>query len=72
MTYRLEPGLSRIVSPVAIHLPDGKRIEYENGTEACEVTFNHKYVVENMRATDNKIEIKLLEADSLNSYETFF
>lgn len=72
MTYKLEPGLSRITSPVSFLLPDGKRIEYCSGAEACEVVFEHKYVVESMRAVNSSIEIILSEVESLNADETFF
>ena len=59
MTYKLEPGMDRIVSSVIIILPDGKRKEYGSGAEACEDTFDHSYRVDEIHAVDNRIEIKL-------------
>lgn len=78
MAYKLKPGLNRIVSPVIIILPDGKRIEYSSGTEACKGSFNHSYRVDEIRAMDSSIEIrrKLSEApDAINwtgEEQTFF
>lgn len=72
MTYKLEPGLSRIVSPVVVVLPDGDKKEYGSGADACADTFNYSYRVDEIQAVDNVIEIKLSEVDSLNSDETFF
>ena len=59
MTYKLEPGLNRIISPVVIILPDGEKREYGSGVEACEDSFDHSYRVEEIRAVDGVIEIKL-------------
>lgn len=72
ITYKLEPIVSKIVSPVAFILPDGERKEYSSGTEACEDKFDHKYVVERIQALEGSIEIELSEVDSLNGDETFF
>ena len=60
MTYKLEPGLNRIVSPVVVIPPDGIKREYNSGAEACEDTFNHCYRVNEIRAVDDHIEIKLI------------
>lgn len=72
MTYRLEPVIEKIVSPVVLIFPDGCRKEYGPSSEASEASFDHKYVVERIKATDNKIEFTLSEADSLNVDESFF
>ena len=44
MTYKLEPRLSRITSPVVLILAEGKRW-YENGMAAIEDAFDKKYRV---------------------------
>ena len=67
MTYKLEPGLSRIISPVVVIVPDGDRKEYDSGAEACEDFFDHSYRVDKIRAVDNKIEIILKESDAPNT-----
>lgn len=72
MAYKLDPGLSRIMSPVSLLFPDGEKRDYRNGSEACEDTFDHSYRVDEIRAVDNVIEIALSEVKSLNGDETFF
>ena len=70
MTYKLEPGLARISSPIVLVMPDGERIEFENGSEIVEAVFDHRYVVGEIRAVNNEIEIILKEPDMPDS--TFF
>lgn len=73
MTYKLEPGLSRIISPIKLHLPGGEIKEFENGTEACAAVFDHKYVIREIRAVENVVEVKLEEMKMpMNGDETFF
>lgn len=68
MTYKLEPGLRRIVSPVVIILPDGSRKKYDNGAQVCEDVFVRYYRVDEIRAVNGdgigliEIKLKTLEA----------
>lgn len=61
MTYKLNPELSKILSPVILLFPDGNREEYENGRFAAEATFSEAYQVFSMTAVNNKVEIQLSE-----------
>ena len=70
MTYKLEPGLARISSPIVLVMPDGEKREYRDGTELAEAVFDHRYVVGKIRAVNNEIEIILKEPDMPDS--TFF
>lgn len=70
MTYKLEPSLARISSPVILILPGGEKKEYENGTEVCRAVFKHRYRVVEVRAIENKIKISLEESDEPN--QSFF
>ena len=72
MTYKLEPGVSRITSPIKLHLPGGEIKEFENGIEACRAVFDHRYVVWEIRAVENVVVVKLEEAEVLNGEESFF
>lgn len=67
MTYKLEPEIRKIVSPVVLTLPDGTKEKYESGSEACEKAFDHKYVVDEICAVDNVIEIKLELSNAPNA-----
>ena len=72
MTYKLEPGLSRIVSPLILIFPDGGRMEFENGAAACAAVFDHRYVVREIRAAVDTIEIKVEEMEMPGGEVTFF
>ena len=50
----------------------GEIKEFENGTEACRVVFDHRYVVREIRAVENTVEIKLEEMEMPGGEETFF
>ena len=70
MTYRLEPGLSRITSSVHLILPTGEIKEYRDGKEIVEAVFDKRWKVTEMRAVNDEIEITLREPDIPDS--TFF
>ena len=77
MTYRLNPALKRIVSPVVLLFPDGSRKEYENGESVVEDSFTMKYQIESVLAVNNRIEIKMKIADQFyvnwtGEKQTFF
>ena len=76
MTYRLEPGLCRITSPVLLIFPDGTEKRYENGREVTEAVFGRRWRVADIRAVDNTVEIRVEEslAPEINAVgeETFF
>lgn len=61
MTYKLNPALSKILSPIILILPDGNKQEYENGNELVEAVFDKCYMVKSMKAVSNSIEITLME-----------
>ena len=76
MTYKLEPGLNRLTSPVVLIFPDQTSQRYENGEEVCMDAFDRKYYAAEISARDSSIVIRLQEADTpeINSIgeETFF
>lgn len=59
MTYKLEPGLVRIMSPILLRFPDGAKKEYQSGTEMREMAFDRKYRVTEIRAAGDRIEIRV-------------
>ena len=75
MTYKLEPGLSRITSPVRLIFPEGSE-EYSSGLAATEAEFDRKWRVVELRAVENVIEVVLEQMDvpAVNPIgeETFF
>lgn len=76
MTYKLEPGLARISSPIKLHLPGGEIKEYRDGMEIVEAVFDKRWKVTEMRASDGMIEafveeMKVPEVNPIGE-ETFF
>jgi len=61
VTYKLEPGLNRISSPVVLILPDGKHMKFENGKMVSQALFDRKYQAVEFKANSNDIEIVLKE-----------
>lgn len=76
MTYKLEPGLGRIMSPILLRFPDGAKKEYKSGKELCEMAFDRNYRVTESRAVGDRIEIRVetVAAPEINPIgeETFF
>lgn len=77
MTYKLEPGLNRISSPVVLILPDGKHMKFENGKMVSQALFDRKYQDIEFKANSNDIEIVLINMDSpsiswIGEEQTFF
>ena len=65
MTYKLNPEIAKIVSPVVLII-DGAEIICEDGAEAAEMTFEKYYVIETISARANAVFICLKENDRIN------
>lgn len=76
MTYKLNPELRLITSPVALIFPGGVRHQYSSGAAVAEKTFNERYRVTEIRAAGDVIEISLepMMVPEVNAIgeETFF
>lgn len=64
MTYKLNPEIRKILSPVVLIFPNGMKQQYTDGNAAAEAVFDHKYVVSTMCAEDGIIELKLVEQEA--------
>lgn len=62
MTYKLEPGLARITSPVCLLFPSGEKMEFETGKEIVEAVFDKRWKVTEMRVAGDTIEVVVEEA----------
>ena len=67
MTYKLNPEIGKIESPVILCLPSGERRRYRNGMEVTEAVFDHKYLIESLRAVGDVVEVVLSEQDTVNT-----
>ncbi len=77
MTYKLNPEIGKIQSPVVLILLDGERREYKDGAAVVEDVFDQMFVVEIVRAVEDTVEIKLTEPQMMSSTwigeeQTFF
>lgn len=76
MTYKLNPELQLITSPVTLIFPNGARHSYTSGAAVAEKTFNERYRVTEIRAVENTVEINLepMTTPVINAIgeETFF
>ena len=76
MTFKLEPGLARITSPIILLFPDHTTRRFSSGEDAVRETFDKRWKVTEMRARDGEIEIIVEEAvvPEINALgeETFF
>jgi len=61
MTYKLNPEIRKILSPVVLAFPDGTKQQYENGIVTADAVFDHMYVISTVCAVDDVIELKLVE-----------
>ena len=64
MTYKLNPEIRKILSPVVLIFPDGMKQQYLDGNAATEAVFDRKYVVSTIRAEDDIIELMLVEQET--------
>ena len=65
MTYKFNPEIRKVLSPVVLMFSDGEKQQYPDGNAVADAVFNHKYVVSTMRAVNDIIELELVEQESL-------
>ena len=64
MTYKLNPEIQKIKSPIVLAFPDGTKQQYESGKVAADAVFEHKYVISTLRAINDIVELKLVEQEA--------
>ena len=72
MTYKLNPILEKITSPVILVFPGNECAEFRNGQAVVEQVFNEKYKIVSMSAVNSKVEIKLKLFVPFDGNESFF
>lgn len=65
MTYKLNPDVKKITSPVVL-VVDGVQQEYPNGMALSEVSFEKQYLVSSLSAQDGKVVISIKENMQIN------
>ena len=66
MTYKLNPEIRKILSPVVLVFPDRTKQQYEDGNTAADAVFDRKYVISTLQAVDDIVELKLVEQEAPN------
>ena len=64
MTYKLNPEIRKILSPVVLIFPDGTKQQHASGKAAADTVFDHKYLISTLRAINDAIELKLVEQEA--------
>jgi hypothetical protein len=76
MTFKLNPELDKLLSPVILIFPDGMRKEYRPGAKVMAAVFEQRYRIASLTDVDNTVEITLIAnpitASNRNTNETFF
>lgn len=61
MTYKLNPEVRKIGSPVTLIFPDGTEKIFKSGSEVESAVFDKHYIITEITAEDSKIKLKLME-----------
>ena len=77
MTYKLNPCVGKIKSPIVLRFPTGEEKRFGTGADAAEADFDRHYAIAEMAAKESKVFVKLevLETpitDKENRDATFF
>lgn len=72
MTYKLNPALSVISSPVTLCFPNGSKQNYQNGKEVAEAIFDTGYTINAIKAEENTVVIILEKTLLPENGEGFF
>lgn len=61
MTYKLNPEIGKILSPIILVFPEGESVCYPDGEAVNDASFEKPYQITAIRAVDNSIEVTLEE-----------
>ena len=63
MTFKLNPIIEKIESPVVIRRPGGATRQYKDGKDASADTFDKNYQIKAIHASDSTVVIEMVEVD---------
>ena len=77
LTYKLNPNLEKILSPVIVLFPDGSRQDYKDGSDLVSAVFENKYIISTIQAVKDAVQIELDESSTsstgwIGEEQTFF
>ena len=65
MTYKMNPALRKVKSPVVLVFPDGSNKSYRLGEDVVEDSFEKAYQIDTIKADGDTIQIILKEREIL-------
>ena len=67
MTYKLNPDVKKITSPIKIKFDGSEEVlNFADGVALAEADFEKNYLIDSVSAKDSSIEITLRENDMVN------
>ena len=68
MTYKLDPEVRKITSPVIVSFCDGREDEqYEDGAALAEAVFCKNYLIESLSVRNGSVLLTVRENDQVSS-----
>ncbi|MBQ8698221.1 MAG: hypothetical protein IJ521_04395 [Schwartzia sp.] len=61
MTYKMNPGIAKMKSPVIVLLPTGEEMRFATGEEAAAADFDKHYVIAEITAKGDKLLVEVEE-----------
>ena len=72
MTYKIDPIVELISSPVTLVMPNGDKKRFTSGKSASIAVFNQRYIIDNITAVDNVVIISVVEVSAPVGEDSFF
>ena len=66
LTYKLNPELKIIVSPVVLVCPGNERMRFANGEQAAAATFDRRLLIDTISAEGGTVVLTLKEQEPTN------
>lgn len=72
MTYRLNPEVEKIKSPIILQIPGEKRtLRFTDGPELASALFETNYLIESLTAQDDAVLLVIRRNDKVNDTSWF-
>lgn len=68
MTYRLNPEVRKITSPIILSFGNGREDrQFQDGASLADAVFGKNYLIESLSARDGSVILTVRENDQLNA-----
>ena len=70
MTYKLDPEVRKITSPIILSFSDGREDQqFPNGASLADAVFCKNYLIEALSAQDGSVVLAMRENDQVNAVD---